>query len=569
MEQHKWWQKAVFYQIYPRSFADGNGDGIGDLKGMISKLDYLKDLGVDAVWLSPHFPSPNVDCGYDISDYMAVAPEYGTMEEFKEFLDGLHQRGMRLVLDLVLNHTSDKHTWFEESRSSRENPKRDWYIWKKGKNGNPPNNWYSTFGGSAWELDPATGEYYYHFFFKEQPDLNWHNPAVKQAMFDSARFWLDMGVDGFRLDAIGTLFEDERYLDQPVKQSQYDLFLHENTTTSQKEKAVIGKLWEEMFQYQHDLPEVHQVMRELRQVIDEYPDRVLIGETDDIAFYGSSNDELHLNFNFPLMRPRVLSAEHVRANQSERLSKLPNNAWPCNTLGNHDTPRMHSYFGDGEHDDLQARLHLLLLLTLKGTPFLYNGEEIGMRDFIFTDSSLFKDSTAVFIYKICIDVFHLDKNMAEQKAAEFGRDKNRTPMQWSEEVNAGFSPTGVQTWLPVNPDHANGVNVADQTNIDNSLLNYYQRLLALRKTTPALQVGDFTEFDLHDEDLYGFCRTTTEQNIIVLLNLTAQEKIIHLKKAGKCVFFSYAKGISIEDDSIRLQPYSGGVFSESRERIES
>ncbi len=561
MNQYKWWQTAVFYQIYPRSFADGNGDGIGDLKGMISKLDYLKELGVDAVWLSPHFPSPNVDCGYDISDYLAVAPEYGTMDEFKAFLEGLHQRGMRLVLDLVLNHTSDKHAWFQESRSSCDNPKRDWYIWKKGKDGNPPNNWYSTFGGCAWELDPTTGEYFYHFFFKEQPDLNWNNPEVKKAMFDAARFWLDMGVDGFRLDAIGTLFEDERYLDQPVKQSQYDLFLHENTTTSQEEKAAIGKLWEEMFQYQHDLPEVHQVMRELRQVIDEYPDRVLIGETDDIAFYGKGNDELHLNFNFPLMRPRVLSAEHVRSNQKERLAKLPAGAWPCNTLGNHDTPRMYSYFGNGEHNDTQARLYLLMLLSLKGTPFLYNGEEMGMSDCLFNEPARFVDSTALFIYKVCTEVFHLDADTSTQKAAEFGRDKNRTPMQWSDAPNAGFSPEGIQTWLPVNPDYASGVNAAAQIGREGSLWEYYKQLLSLRKATPALQVGEYSEFGLGDKDLLGFHRTTGKQSVLVLLNLSAGEKVVRLPNTRHILFSTNANGISVEGDSIHLHSYCGVLLA--------
>jgi alpha-glucosidase len=561
MTQNKWWQTAVFYQIYPRSFADGNGDGIGDIKGMISKLDYLKELGVDAIWLSPHYPSPNVDCGYDISDYTEVAPEYGTLGEFKEFLEGLHQRGMHLVLDLVLNHTSDQHAWFSESRSSLDNPKREWYIWKKGKGGNPPNNWYSTFGGSAWELDPATGEYYYHFFFKEQPDLNWHNPEVKKAMFNAARFWLDMGVDGFRLDAIGTLFEDESYPEQPVKESQYDLFLRENTTSSIEEKEAIGKLWEDMFQYQHDLPEVHQVMRELRQVIDEYPDRVLIGETDDIAFYGNGNDELHLNFNFPLMRPRQLTAEHIRSNQADRLSRLPSGAWPCNTLGNHDTPRMHSYFGDGVHNDLQARLHLLLLLTLKGTPFLYNGEEIGMDDYLFAEQALFRDSSALLVHKICSEVFRLDERTAAQKAAEFGRDKNRTPMQWSDGPNAGFSPAGVATWLPVNPDHLQGINVASQMERYDSLWYYYQDLLRLRKTLPALVTGDFLEYKLTDKDIFGFIRSTDSQKLLVLLNLGVEERKVSDCKGTEILFRSAGEADKYSNNTISLKPFTGAILS--------
>jgi len=418
LNQLKWWQKGVFYQIYPRSFADGGvQDGIGDFKGMIARLDYLKDLGIDALWLSPHYPSPNVDCGYDVADYTGVAPEYGSLEDFNAFLAGAHERGLRVILDMVFNHTSDQHPCFIESRSSRDNPKRDWYIWREAKpDGSPPNNWNSTFGGSAWEFDPLTGQYYYHFFFKGQPDLNWRNPEVKQAAFDAVRFWLDLGVDGFRLDAIGTIFEREDLLDHPVPFTLPEMYLKRELARTEKEHAENRKMWEDMYQYQVAQPGMHELMQDLRKVLDSFPDveaipgdRMLVGEDDDIAYHGDGDNELHLVFNFPLMRTERLTPAWIRANQGERLKRLAEvspDCWPCNTLGNHDSPRLASRFGDGQNDTALARLHLALMLTLRGTPFLYNGEEIGMTNFQLTDFSQIRDSLGLFIYHVAKDVFN-------------------------------------------------------------------------------------------------------------------------------------------------------------------
>jgi alpha-glucosidase len=328
----KWWQTAIFYQIYPRSFADGNGDGIGDFIGMTARLDYLKDLGVDALWLSPHFPSPNWDCGYDISNYENVAPEYGTLAEFKAFLAAAHTRGLKVILDLVLNHTSAEHPWFLESRSSRNNPKADWYIWQNpspisdlrngGDREGVPNNWQSCFDGPAWTYVPERGQYYYHYFMKQQPDLNWRNPEVKAAMWKAARFWLDMGVDGFRLDAIGTIYEDPDMTPHPVPLDLAGLRHFSDTAKTPKEKKLLAHYWHEMFQYQWGGPGLHDLMKELRLILDEYPgDRMLVGEDDDIAYLGNGNDELQLVFNFPLMRAERLTPEHVRKNQRERLSR--------------------------------------------------------------------------------------------------------------------------------------------------------------------------------------------------------------------------------------------------------
>ncbi len=533
MTEFKWWQQAVIYQIYPRSFADGNGDGIGDLQGMISKLDYLQSLGVDAIWLSPHFPSPQIDWGYDISDYYGVAPEYGTLDEFKQFLDGLHQRGMRLILDLVLNHTSDQHPWFIESRSSKDNPKRDWYVWSKGKNNGPPNNWYSAFGGSGWDLDPLTGEYYYHFFFKEQPDLNWRNPEVKAAMFDVVRYWLDMGVDGFRLDAIGTIFEVPELPDQSSKITLDELYRIDRLAKSPLEQDAARKIWDAMFLHQHDLPEVHDLMKELRAVVDEYPDRVLIGETDDIAFYGNGQDELHLNFNFPLMRTDRITPDWVRKNQAERLKALPQGAWPCNTIGNHDSRRMFSAFGDGKHNREIARLNLALMVTLWGTPSLYNGEEIGMSDYIVNDPKYYRDPLCSRAYQLEMDLMGTPSEEAARYAARNGRDKCRTPMQWQNEPNGGFSPAGVETWLPVNPNYASGVNVQDQEASHSSLLHDYRRILAARKANPALILGDYQEINRDSKAALTFLRTTAEQTCLVVLNYSDQPQTLSLELVCK------------------------------------
>ncbi len=521
MPARKWWQSSVFYQIYPRSFADGNGDGIGDFGGMIDRLDYLRDLGIGAIWLSPHFPSPNVDCGYDISDYTGVAPEYGTLDDFRRFLDGAHARGMRVVLDLVLNHTSDEHPWFKESRSSRDNPRHDWYVWHDpAPGGGPPNNWYSAFGGPAWTYDKTRGQYYYHFFFKEQPDLNWRNPDVKTAMWQAVRFWLDMGVDGFRLDAIDTIFEDPDLTPQQSKLSQVEML---RVWRENRPPEATKEIWEQfalMFRQQLQQPGLHDLMKELRALLDEYPgDRVLIGEGDDIAYYGSGDDELHLVFNFPLMRTNRLTPAWIRANQAERLAALPPGAWPCNTLGNHDVGRIWTAFGDGVNDAALARLHLALLLTLKGTPVLYNGEEIGMTDLLLERFEQLRDNQAVNLYHVaCDDGVAPDEALA--MAARISRDRNRTPLHWSNAANAGFCPAGVIPWLPVNPNYAQGVNVAAQEGDPDSLLNYYRRLIAVRQATAALLAGDFTPLPPEDDRYLAFIRAAPEQRCLVALNFS-------------------------------------------------
>jgi len=553
MDSLTWWQQAVFYQIYPRSFADGNGDGIGDFAGMIAKLDYLRHLGIDAIWLSPHYPSPFLDCGYDISDYTNVGPEYGSLQDFTTFLHAAHARGIRVVLDLVLNHTSDQHPWFLESRSSRDNPKRDWYIWRDGQDDGPPNNWASIFGRSAWELDPITSQYYYHVFLKQQPDLNWRNPEVKRAMWDVVRFWLDLGVDGFRLDAIAAIFEHPDLPNHTLPLSPDEVFNANMLDLAD---------YQQLMRFQTQQPGIHELMQELRALVDRYPgDRVLVGEDEDVAFHGTGDDELHLVFNFPLMRVGRLTPAHIRANQAVRLAELPPGAWPCNTLGNHDTPRVWSQYGDGVHNAGLARLHLALILTLKGTPFLYNGEEIGMADLELTNMSQVRDTTAINQYRVMTEKLRMPPQEALRAAVASTRDRCRSPLQWSSAPNAGFSPPDVPPWLPVNPNYTIGVNVAAQEGDSTSLLNFYRRMVHLRKSTPALIAGDYHALHPHSQDYFAFLRHDAEngQTCLVVLNFSGEEQTVIFDlsdKQPRLLFSSQARdGQPLALDWLSLAPF--------------
>jgi alpha-glucosidase len=578
MAKLKWWQTAVFYQIYPRSFADGNGDGIGDFPGMTAKLDYLKSLGVDALWLSPHFPSPMWDCGYDISDYEAVAPEYGSLADFRAFLDGAHARGMRVILDLVLNHTSDEHPWFLESKSSRENPKADWHVWEypltpvpspaereRGAEGGvraEPNNWQSCFDGPAWTYVPERGQYYYHYFMKQQPDLNWHNPEVKAAMWKAIRFWLDMGVDGFRLDAIGTIFEHPDRPNHPVPMTLAELRHFGDTARTDEEKKLLAKYWYEMFMYQWGRP--HDLMKELRAILKEYPgDRMLVGEDDDVSYHGTGDDELNMVFNFPLMRTDHITPDWVRKNQKERLAalaKVSAESWACNMLGNHDCSRVYTRYGDGEHNAELARLNLALMLTLRGTPFLYNGEEIGMTDLMILDPSKLRDTMATWYYNALLADLKLAPEEAARRAAGMTRDKNRTPMQWTGEPNGGFCPAGITPWLPVNPNHAEGVNVLEQENDPGSLLNFYRRMIQVRKGVPALVEGDYRVIHPRAEKYLAFLRINKKQSVLVVLNYSSDPLRLNFSaldcKSLRTIFSSAGRGQSGEHLSkINIAPF--------------
>lgn len=485
-EGHQWWQHAVFYELYPRSFADSNNDGLGDLPGITSKLDYLHWLGVDALWIAPCFKSPQVDFGYDVSDYRDINPEYGTLADMDRLIAEGKKRNVRVVLDLVVNHTSDQHPWFIESRSSKTSPKRDWYIWRDGRGpGVPPNNWVSIFGGPAWRYDATSGQWYYHFFYPQQPDLNWRNPQVKDAMFDVARWWFQRGVAGFRLDAVTTLFEDPQLRDNPV----------------QPGKNAYGDPVQEKL-YNENLPEMHVPLKELRRVADPYG-AVLIGETwtSNISglkqFYGANGDELQLAMDFLFTTVDSLSAAKFR----QQIALVETSGiWPVYLLSNHDIRRHYTRYGDGVHNDRIAKLLATLYLTLRGTPIMYYGEEIGMRNRDPRTRAEVKDP----IGKL---------GWPEEK----GRDGERTPMQWTPAANAGFSTS--TPWLPVGLRYRR-YNVEREKKAPYSILNYYRRLLALRHNDRALLDGKYVPLNEADRNVLAYLRSDQGENVLVILNMS-------------------------------------------------
>jgi alpha-glucosidase len=524
---HPWWQHAVFYEIYPRSFADSNNDGVGDLSGITSKLDYLKDLGVDAIWISPCFPSPQVDFGYDVSDYENIDPMYGTLADFDRLASEAKKRNIRIILDFVVNHTSDQHKWFLDSKSSRTSAKRDWYIWRDGKGpGEPPNNWVSTFGGAAWKFDPATNQYYYHFFYPEQPDLNWRNPAVQDAMFDVTRWWYKRGVAGFRLDAVDTLFEDPSLTDNPI--------LHPG-------KNAFGDPFEED-KYDTKLPEVHDVLRGLRKVADEH-NAVLIGETwtADVAeldkYYGEGNNELQLPMDFLFTMVNKLSPAEFRKQIAAVNSA---SGWPTFVISNHDIERSYDRYGDGKHNDEIAKLMAALYLTLRGTPIMYYGEEIGMKTTPPTRKEDVKDPIG-------------QKGWPEEK----GRDGERTPMQWNTGENAGFSKG--TPWLPVPPTYETH-NVAVESKNPDSVLEFYKQVLKLRHTNSALLNGSYKAINENDANVLSYLRTYKDESVVVVLNMsgTPQKINLDLKSNGFVSANSLVvtHGSIARGEAVSLEPYA-------------
>ncbi len=466
---------------------DSNGDGIGDLNGIASKLDYLHALGVDAIWIAPCFPSPQVDFGYDVSDYENIDPQYGTLADFDRLEKLGEQHGVKIILDFVVNHTSDKHPWFIESRSSRNNPKRDWYIWRDGKGPNrPPNNWISTFGGSAWQWDSKTNQYYYHFFYPQQPDLNWRNPAVVDAMYGTSVWWYKRGVAGFRLDAVSTLFEDPNLKDNkilPGKNKQGD----PNMDNEHNDK----------------LPEVHDALKGLRKAADPYG-AVLIGETwtDNVAelkqYYGSNHDELQMPMDLMLTKLKFSAPvfrEHIAAVNST-------GEWPTYVIGNHDIVRSWNRYGDGKHNDQIAKDMAAMYLTLRGTPIMYYGEEIGMQN---NDPKRKEDVK--------------DPIGRTGWPKEIGRDGERTPMQWDETPNAGFT-TGIP-WNAI-PVTYKTYNVADELKDPNSILNWYKGLLALRHTNEALLNGDYIALNQSDPSVLSYLRKYNDKAVLVVINMSAK-----------------------------------------------
>ena len=537
-----WWKHAVIYEIYPRSFQDTNGDGIGDINGIASRLDYLKDLGIDAIWITPMYPSPQIDFGYDIADYTAIDPQYGTMADLDRLFAEAKKRNIRVLMDFVINHTSDQHPWFKESRSAKTNPKRDWYIWRDGKVGpdgklQPPNNWQSWFGHSAWTLDPATNQYYYHYFYVQQPDLNWRNPEVKKAMFDVVRFWLDKGASGFRIDAVSRLFEDPNLHDDPYLPG-YNAYGDRNIK----------------HQYTDDLPEVHDILRELRALADSYPGHpVLISEADEpniaelAKMYGKNNDEVQLPMDFQIADVNKLCAPCFRRLLDE-VENNPAHGWPEYFFGNHDQDRSWDRYGDGVHNDQIAKLMAALLLTPRATPQMYYGEEIGM---VTTPPARIED------VKDPIGKIGWPK--------EKGRDGERTPMQWDTSKDAGFS-TADRTWLPIPPSYKQR-NVEVEKKDPNSIYNFHKQLLALRKSNPALRDGNYITLNPDDPNVLSFLRKTGNDAVIIALNMSAQEQAVKFDLKGQGIASPNATSLltapeiaakSVKLNSVTLPPF--GVF---------
>jgi alpha-glucosidase len=529
-----WWKHGVIYQIYPRSFYDSNGDGVGDLPGITEKLDYLSALGVDGIWLSPINTSPMFDFGYDISDYRGIDPVFGTQRDFDLFLAEAHRRGIRVIMDLVMNHTSHLHPWFIESRSSRDNPKRDWYIWHDGGRGRRyPNNWMAFFGGRAWEWDEKTRQYYLHSFLKEQPDVNWRNPQFREAMFGEINYWMERGVDGFRLDVVNLFVKDDRFRSNPFAigayPRPYDLQRHI---------------------YDRDRPELHGILRDFRKLLDSYDERMSVGEvvvendgnpTLAAACLGPEGDELHLSFDFSFIHQKWSAAAFLNCIRKWEAA-VPEKAWPCNVLNNHDQPRSRSRHGGGTDAPARAKLMAAMLLTLRGTPFLYYGEEIGMSNGKIPRREL-QDPVGKRYWP-----FHP------------GRDPERTPMQWSAEPNAGFS-TG-RPWLRVNGDYER-VNVERQSGDASSVLEFYRRLIALRRSYPALNRGSWEDVGDARNDVLCYTRTYGAEKLLVALNFASSPRRIRPGLEGAWrVALSTHKSVSIEYPTLDLglAPYEATVL---------
>lgn len=477
-----WWQHGVVYQVYPRSFQDSNGDGIGDLRGLTSRLDYLADLGIDAIWISPIFPSPMVDFGYDVLNYCDIDPCFGTLADFDDLLAAAHVRNLKVILDFVTNHTSNRHPWFVESKRGRTSRKRDWYVWRDpAPGGGPPNNWISDFGGSAWEWDEASGQYYLHAFLPEQPDLDWQNPDVRSAMYDVLRFWFERGVDGFRIDVLWHLIKAPGLPDNPPNPNY---------------RPGMGEMYRVEQVHSTDQPEVHEIAAEMRRIADGYGDRVLIGEVylpleRLMHYYGHDGRGVHLPFNFQLV-DASWNAKALRELIASYEGALPDGAWPNWVLGNHDRPRIASRVGEA-----RAGIAAMLLLTLRGTPTMYYGDELGLADVEIPREQV------------------RDPRELREPGVGLGRDPVRSPMPWDASVNAGFT-TG-EPWLPLNADHGER-NVARLDARRGSILALYRRLLALRRQRPALAVGRIALLESLAPDVLAYERSHGDERVLVVLN---------------------------------------------------
>ena len=549
----KWWKEAVVYQIYPRSFNDSNRDGIGDIRGIIEKIDYLDQLGVDAVWLNPVYESPNDDNGYDISNYRAVMDEFGTMADLEELMELLKERDIKIIMDLVINHSSDEHHWFKESAKSKDNPYRDYYIWKDGKNGGPPNNWKSFFGGSTWEYDQKTDQYYLHLFSKKQPDLNWENQEVREELYDMINWWLEKGVDGFRLDVINLISKNQDFPDG-------------------KENGLCG--------HEHfaNGPRVHEFIQEMADKTYNNYDAMTVGETpfvdkdEALKFVKEERQEFSM----------VIPFEHVEFDRKDGWEKISNwqlselkdlmtewqkklqenNGWTSLYFCNHDQPRIVSRYGDeGRYRKESAKMLGTLLHTLRGTPFIYQGEEIGMTNVSFTDLDDFDDIETRGYLKDLKAKGELSREEMLKIANYRSRDNARTPMHWNDSKYAGFSE--VEPWLKMNDNYPE-INVEKDLQSEDSVFKYYQKLIALRKEYPVFAYGEYKLLLEADQNIYAYLREGRENNLLVLLNFSAEEVNIDLSNELKIseaeLLISNYHSNKDFSSKLKLQPFESDVF---------
>lgn len=509
--ERKWWKEGIIYQIYPQSFYDSNGDGIGDIQGIISKLDYVKSLGVDIIWLNPIYDSPLDDNGYDIRDYRKLNPIYGSMEDFEELLENVHYRGMRLIMDLVVNHSSDEHEWFVNSRKSKDNPYRDYYFWRPGKNGGPPNNWISVFSGSAWEFDELTDEYYLHLFTKKQPDLNWENPRVRNEIYNLVNWWLDKGIDGFRLDVISMISKETHFPDAETEHFE-----------------------EMMTWYYCNGPRVHEFIHEMHERTFKHYNIMTVGEgpgiTKDIGnlYTGKDRGELDMIFPLDLMFADwgpggkydfgTLDLRRVKQYFSEWAEELGDNGWMSIFLDNHDFARMVSRFGDdGMYREASAKCLLTMIMTLRGTPSIHYGSEIGMTNVAFDSIEEYKDVEALNFYREAVSG-GMPPEEALRRVQVAGRDNVRTPMQWNQAPNAGFSEG--TPWLKVNPNFTE-INVESAEENVSSILHFFRQLVSFRKDNLTLIYGSFEDLSPERDDIFHYQRKGEDRTLVILLNFTS------------------------------------------------
>ncbi|MEQ6388080.1 alpha-glucosidase [Bacillaceae bacterium S4-13-58] len=558
MTQKAWWKESVVYQIYPRSFNDSNGDGIGDIKGITEKLDYLKNLGVDVIWLSPVYKSPNDDNGYDISDYMDIMDEFGTMQDWEELLDEMHRRDMKLIMDLVVNHSSDEHKWFLESKKSKDNPYRDYYIWHPGKDGKEPNNWESNFSGSAWQYDETTDEYYLHLFSKKQPDLNWENPKLRQEVYNMMKWWLDKGIDGFRMDVINFISKVPGFPDAPNPEG---------------EKFVSGA------KYYMNGPRIHEFLHEMnKEVLSNY-DIMTVGEMPGVDVQEAKNytspdrEELQMVFQFEHMGLdngtggkwdlKPLNLKDLKENLSKWQKGLHGVGWNSLYWNNHDQPRIVSRFGnDKEYRDVSAKMLGTCLHMMQGTPYIYQGEEIGMTNVKFDSIKDYKDIEILNMYKEKVVEGDADPEKVMESICVKGRDNARTPFQWDSSENAGF--TSGEPWLKVNPNYKE-INAEQALADENSIYHYYKKLIELRKKHNLIVYGDYELLLPEHDQIYAYVRSLEDEKLLVVTNFSERHVDFNLPddltfKAEELLISNYPEPLDLNVKSFTLKPYEARVY---------